>query len=254
MNLQLIKSEHYGEVQADIYSNGNEMYMTAAQLCNCLNEPRSTFDNRISRNPHLKTDEFSVSLKMRGTDGKMYSTRIFNEDGIYEITMLSESDIGAKFRSWIRKVLKSLRSGQATLIPTAELERIKIQASQDRAKAMLLNAQNRALKTIMSTVQDKQLSPIALEVFGLTAIEQIAGKSINYRPECGKLYSATEVGGIAGVSASKIGKLANQLNLKTDEYGITVLDKSPYSAKEVSTFRYNEKGLRRLLEAVKAVN
>lgn len=34
--LQLIKSEMFGQVQTDIYSNGKEMFMTAAQLGECL--------------------------------------------------------------------------------------------------------------------------------------------------------------------------------------------------------------------------
>lgn len=108
-NLQLVKSERFGEIEADIYTNGTDMFMTAAQLCNCLNEPRSTFDNRTSRNQYLKTEEFSVSLKMRGTDGKQYNTRIFNEDGIYEITMLAETPKAKEFRTWLREVVKSIR-------------------------------------------------------------------------------------------------------------------------------------------------
>ena len=47
---------------------------------------------------------------------------------------------------------------------------------------------------------------------------------------------------------TKIGKTANANGLKTEEYGITVLDKSPYSAKQVATFRYNQKGVEKLAE------
>lgn len=53
-----------------------------------------------------------------------------------------------------------------------------------------------------------------------------------------KTYSASEIGKILGVSANKIGKLANEFNLKTEQYGKYFYDKSKYSSKEVETFRY----------------
>lgn len=58
-----------------------------------------------------------------------------------------------------------------------------------------------------------------------------------------KTYSATEVGKKLGISSQKVGKIANKLNLKTEKYGIIVLDKSPYSDKQVESFRYNQKAI-----------
>ena len=58
-----------------------------------------------------------------------------------------------------------------------------------------------------------------------------------------KTFSAGEVGDLLDVSSNKIGRIANKLNLKTDEYGIFVLDKSRSSDKQVETFRYNEKAI-----------
>lgn len=43
----------------------------------------------------------------------------------------------------------------------------------------------------------------------------------------------------------------NANGLKADEYGMVVLDKSPHSNKEVPTFRYNERGRKRLLELLR---
>ncbi|MBT2156914.1 hypothetical protein KK425_17885 [Clostridioides difficile] len=43
-----------------------------------------------------------------------------------------------------------------------------------------------------------------------------------------------------GISANKVGGLANAYNLKTDEYGINVWDKAKYSDKQVPNFRYYE--------------
>ena len=51
-----------------------------------------------------------------------------------------------------------------------------------------------------------------------------------------------------GVSGNKIGRIANENDLKTPEYGVEVWDKSRYSAKQVPAWRYNEKGVARLRE------
>ena len=58
-----------------------------------------------------------------------------------------------------------------------------------------------------------------------------------------KTFSASEVGEMLGVSSNKIGRIANEINLKTEEYGIFVLDKSRSSDKQVESFRYNEKAI-----------
>lgn len=130
---------------------------------------------------------------------------------------------------------------------------LKVQAQKERAHAMLMNAKTRALQTLMKTHDNKNLSHIALEVYGLKSIESIMGQSLGqFLPETDATYSATDLANEFGVTANKIGRLASAANLKTPEYGITVLDKSPYSAKEVSSFRYNEKGrekMKRLLTA-----
>lgn len=133
------------------------------------------------------------------------------------------------------------RKGQAD-------ESLKLQIQQERAHAMLMNAKSRALKTIMQTIADKKLSAIAVQVFGLTAIEEVTGQKIDYRPECGKLYSAEDLAKEVGSNRITVGKKATAAGLKTDEYGMTVLSKSEHSCKQVPTFMYNEKGRQKVKE------
>lgn len=120
----------------------------------------------------------------------------------------------------------------------------ELKIREDRATAMLLNAQNRMIKTLMANTEGKNLSQIAIDVMGIKAVEQVTGKNMNqYLPECEKMYSATEVGEMLGVSAMKVGKTANAYGLKNDTYGKTVMSKSQHSAKEVPQFLYNDKGV-----------
>lgn len=66
-----------------------------------------------------------------------------------------------------------------------------------------------------------------------------------------KTYSATDIGNMLGVSANKIGKIANQHNLKTPQYGKLFYSKSEYSCKEVETFRYYECAIPKFREILK---
>lgn len=120
---------------------------------------------------------------------------------------------------------------------------LKTQIQQERAKAMLINAQYRMLKLLMDKPELQKLSPVAVETLGIKATEAITGANLGeYLPEVPKTYTATEIANAFGTTAQRIGKIANEHGLKTEEYGFFVMDKSRYSSKEVPNFRYNEKG------------
>lgn len=76
------------------------------------------------------------------------------------------------------------------------------------------------------------------------AAETLAGTPILPMQEAErKTYSATEIGKMFGVSANKIGKIANANNLKIPEYGKLFYSRSEYSVKEVETWRYYENAI-----------
>lgn len=251
MQLSIVKSEQFGNVQCDFWRNENgEVFMTIAQLAQALGyASKSGIENIISRNEYLKDPEFSSTHKL-WVGGSEQETRIFTEDGIYEVTMLSKTKVAREFRAWVRKVLKSLRLGETVLTkPQTEADKLKIQKM--RAEAMLLNARTRQAKLILEMQKNKTLSPVAVELLNINALEKLVDASVDYRPQTEKTYTATEIAKELGVTANKIGKIANAHGLKTADYGITVLDKSRYSDKQVPNFRYNEKGRQKLIELVK---
>lgn len=91
-DLQLIKSSKFGEIECDIYSNEKEMFMTTEQLGNCLGYQyaRESINKLVSRHEYLKDKEFSAEVKMTSPSGEQ-NTRVFTEDGIYEVTMLAKT-------------------------------------------------------------------------------------------------------------------------------------------------------------------
>ena len=62
------------------------------------------------------------------------------------------------------------------------------------------------------------------------------------------LMPAGEVGKLLGVSANKIGRLANANGLKVEPYGEFRLDKARHSSKQVESFHYSSAGVERLRE------
>ncbi|EQK30223.1 putative phage antirepressor protein, partial [Clostridioides difficile P75] len=83
--------------------------------------------------------------------------------------------------------------------------------------------------------------------------ELLSGETLIPLPKMEKkTYSATDIGKMLGISANKVGGLANAYNLKTEEYGIKVWDKAKYSDKQVPNFRYYENVIPVLEKALKS--
>lgn len=176
-DLQLIRSEHFGEIEADIYSNGNDIFMTINQLAACLGYvDKAGIERLIERNPYLKSEEFSYIQKVPHAVGGTQSTRTFTEDGIYEVTMLSGQPKAKEFRSWIRGILKALRSGDAKLIALPKDYPSALRALADQAEQNLaLAAENEAQKQVIADYEPKvQYVDKILQSKGTLAVSQIA--------------------------------------------------------------------------------
>ena len=230
--MQLIKSAKFGDIQADIYKKGDEPYMTAEQLGACLgySHPRENISKIVQRNAYIKGREFSVEVKMTSTDGKRYNTRVFTEDGIYEITMLAKTAKAKEFRAWVRKLLKSLRRGDTKLVSISEYQKMLMQTRAENAK--IRKAQ------ILTKLAD-QYDGTYKQVLNSYATKELTGEHLLPLPKLpDKTYSATDIGEILGVSAHKVGIIANRHNLKTEEYGAWFNDKAKGHNKEIQSFRY----------------
>ena len=93
-------------------------------------------------------------------------------------------------------------------------------------------------------IEQTTLAPVAKETLLITTAETLTGVSIGYRPQIEQTtYSAKELGDVLGISANRVGRIANAHGLKTKEYGLYYLNKSQHSDKQVEHFRYFEKAI-----------
>ena len=251
MNLSLAVNEMFEENQMNVYQNEkNEVFMTREQIGQALEyvEPNTAIRKIHNRNKD-RLDQFSVGTKLVGTDGKRYETIVYNEKGIYEIIRYSRQSKANDFYDWVYDLLSKLRKGEYRVFqPQSEQDKLKMQMM--RAEAMLNNSRTRQAKLIIDMQNNKTLSPVAVELLQINALEALTDKDIDYRPPVEKTYSATDIGEELGISANMVGRIANKHKLKTEENGIEVLNKSKHSNKQVPSFRYNEKGRQKIKELV----
>lgn len=128
------------------------------------------------------------------------------------------------------------------VITTGKVKTVKVDNSlkEKEIEARYNNSLVRKANLLLKIAKDNPLvSDEFKKVLQSKATEIITGQAILPLPVAErKTYSATEIGQELGISANKVGSLANKYNLKTEEYGKLFHDKSKYSNKEVETFRY----------------
>ena len=198
-------------------------------------------------------DKTTVAIRDTGSNYKSNAV-IINESGLYSLIMSSKMEKAKEFKRWVTsEVLPSIRkTGAYSVTQTVsdkqlDVEMEKAKATVEDAKARQEDAKIRKAELLMK-MSELNISPQASQALVSCASEVLTGIKCIPLPEVDKTYSATEAGELIGVSAAKIGRVANANGIKTEDFGIFVLDKAKGSNKQVTTFRYNEKGLAKLRE------
>ena len=157
---------------------------------------------------------------------------VINESGLYSLILSSKLPKAKEFKHWVTsEVLPSIRkTGGYNSQASDEYKQKRLEAMMMNAKARLMKEQNRRIELMIKN-PDFKPSEYGVDV-----------------PVISKVYTATQVGEMFGVSANKIGRIATANKLKTEEYGEWFKDKAKYADKEVPSFRYNEKGIEKLRE------
>ena len=140
-----------------------------------------------------------------------------------------------KYIEAFNKMEKHIKNGKTKAIDKYKQMRLEIMAMN--AKARTMKEENKRLDALI-----KSGKAVGLSVYDM--LDLIKEKPQKHE----KTYSASEVGVMLGVSANKIGRLATANNLKTEEYGDWFKETINDGSKEVSSFRYNEKGVEKLRE------
>ena len=156
-------------------------------------------------------DEEDKGVTEMVTPGGKQSVPIINESGLYSLVLSSKLPGAKKFRRWVTsEVLHSIRkTGHYTAKPMTDYQMESIRVR----KAQLLE---RLAKEYDGTYR---------QVLQAHATKELTGEYLLPLPYIGeKTYSAQEIGEKLGISANKVGMLANRNHLKTKQYGAWVND------------------------------
>ena len=232
--LQVFNSSEFGNVR--VVQVDGEPWFVAADVCRAL-------EISNSRDAVARLDDDEKGVGSTDTLGGRQGMQIINEPGLYTLVLGSRKPEAKAFKRWVtHEVLPSIRKHGSYKTP---------KQSSDRDKAMLKNAQARSAKLWLEIAKNTGIQTYK-DVCNAYAAKELAGEDVLPLPKVQeKSYSATDIGEMLGVSKSRIGALANKNNMKCDEYGSWFHDKSPYSGKEVETFRYNSKAIEKFRSLLK---
>lgn len=195
------------------------------------------------KNVFARLDNDEKGVHEMDTLGGKQKMSIINESGLYNVILRSDKPEAKPFRKWVTgTVLPSIRkTGSYGADNKAALAEAKLNNSRAR------------LASVWLKIANTNPIPEYKQICTHYASAVLAGKEVLPLPEVtGSTYSASEVAAmLGGISANKVGRIANAHQLKTPEYGVEVWDKSRNSAKQVPTWRYNDKAVARLREIVR---
>ena len=153
------------------------------------------------------------------------------ESLFYMLGMKASNKVAQEFQKWLAvDVIPSIRKNGTYAIANTKVDKL----TDMEVETKLNNSQTRKANSLMRMHKECN-DPLIKELLFKKAIETLTGKKLidNTR----KTYSADEIGKKFGISANRVGRIANANNLKTEQYGEVVA--TEYNDKaQGSTFRY----------------
>ena len=237
--LTLVTSENFEDIECDIFSDGDDFYMTREQIGIALgyDNPRKTISMIHSRHKE-RLDNLSRGQQIVTPQGGKQTVVVYNRKGIMEICRYSDQPKANEFFDWVWNVMDALIKGEVEILPTTS--EIPVSDFQGMSvKSKMYNAQVRKAREYLNMA--KLYSNTDYEkILESYASEALSGEHLIPLPELDRMtYSATDIGKQLGITAKKVGILTNQNHLKSKEYGVWVFDIAKNTpGKQVQLFRY----------------
>lgn len=224
--LKIFENKAFGKVR--VIERNNEPWFVGKDVAEALGYSQPAKAIR----EHVKDTHKGVSEM--DTPGGRQQIIIIDEAGLYSLVLRSKLPAAEAFQEWVvAEVIPSIRkTGSYSVNQDMKGKEVEARLNNSRARVastFLKVAQMTDLLEYKHICQQK-----AAEV--LSGVPLLPMQSINENT-----LSADEVGKELGISGNMVGRIANQHNLKTDEYGKYFYDKSRHCQKQVETFRYYRK-------------
>jgi Rha family phage regulatory protein len=198
-----------------------------------------------SENPNLGSLNFFISNTYT-VDGntKRYPCYLLTRKGCDMVGNKMTGEKGVLFTAAYVTKFEEMEKSTKKQVVLPEIKKKEIEARYNNSLA-------RRASILVKISNNPDINPRYRQVLQSQASAIAAGQTLLPLPEAEEqTYTAAEIGERLGISANMVGKIANKYSLKTPEYGKLFHDKSPYSSKEVETFRYYESVVSKIREAL----
>lgn len=211
------------------------------QINQAINMNRKRFKDGIDV-IDLKGNNFAINLMDSGfTQNQINASNniyLLSERGYAKLLKILEDD-----KAW--EIYDELVDNYFNMRQTIKTDNKALVANK-RLAIMEENAKTRKANLLYKIAMATESQSSAQSMLALAAKELTGEMTIPVMKR--KEYSATEVGEKLGISAQKVGKIANQLGIKAEQpgqnrFGRWANSKSRYSDKEVAQWLYSEDGL-----------
>ncbi len=240
-NLQIFSSNEFGQIRV-IEEKGKE-YFCGKDVASALRYVNTK--EAIKR--HCRIDGV-VKRDLIDNMGRNQKTSFIDEGNLYRLITHSKLPSAENFERWVfDEVLPTIRKTGSYAIneDNAKLKEQMLKTREENVKVR--KAQ------LMYKISQEVNIPEYKQVLQSHITTMLTGKELLPLPQLERhTYSATDIAQELGISSNKVGRLAKEYNLKTEEYGQWVWDKSRSSNKQVESFRYYNNVVDKLREIMGA--
>lgn len=191
-----------------------------------------------------------VKRHLLQTAGGMQQMRVLSEGDMYRLMTHSKLEGAERFEALVfDDILPTIRNTGSYTAPVAKPASELAPLRTQRAISLAIDNGDK-IKSRLPLLGDAAMQSIYA---GL--VNTAAGSAILPLARLEEKHkSATEVGAIFGVNRNTIGRLANQHNLKTAEYGHWELGNAEHNTSQRETFVYNAKAVAKFRELLSGAN
>lgn len=230
-------------IAENIGKNHKELLRDIRTYCDYLDES----NNDLIGERKIALTDFFIESTYTTSQNKVMPCYLCTRKGC---EMIANKMTGQKGTVFTAMYINAFHSMEQEL---KEPKKVKSTSKQKEKEldVKMMNARVRMSNQLLKLANISTLSNDWKNILVSKSAEVLTGEQLIPLPKVEeKTYTATEIGEMFGVSAQKVGLIANKNNLKTAEFGEWYKDKSRYSNKEVDTFRYNEKAIDKFREII----
>ena len=231
--VQLFQKENLGQVR--IIGDKEKPLFCLKDVCEILEHttPAKVKDSIIKE----FGDDLNQIHPIVDNLGRTQKATFITEPQLYFILMRSDKPKAKPFRQWVvNEVLPTIRKTGSYSIQKPVSQFTELSEKDKLYKAQLL----KEFSDLYRNKCDGRYS----QILDSYAVKELTGEHILPLPERTEhYYTAEEAGKILGISANRIGRIANLNNLKNEKYGKWFIDKAKHTNKEIEAFRYNQAGI-----------